>query len=43
MLGIPQSAGDEECLASGFDDLNETQPSEELAWHRHTPLIYPLW
>lgn len=43
MLGIPQSTGDEECLASGFDDLHETQPSEELAWHRHTPLIYPLW
>lgn len=29
-------------LANGFDDLSETQPSEELAWKMQTLLTYPL-
>lgn len=41
-LAFRKAQGMTECLASGFDDLNETQPSEELAWPKHTPLIYPL-
>lgn len=31
------------CLANDFDDLSETQPSEELPWHMQALLIHALW
>lgn len=41
-LALYKALGMTGCLANGFDDLSETQPSEDLAWHMHALLIYPL-
>lgn len=42
-LALYKAQGMTGCLANGYDGLSETQPSEELAWHKHALLICPLW